>query len=101
MRRVRIPVSLLATVVMAATLGLSAGTGLASYVERITGVVQDWSAEGGFLVVDGVRYEFGPGIYLVDENGLSVPFSQLNVGARVSLLEHHGAVIEIALVREE
>lgn len=101
MRRVKLTVTLSAALVMAAAvIGLASPT-LASYVERVLGVVQDWSVERGFIVVDGVRYQTSEDVYLSDETGLSIPFSRLKIGARVSLLEHDGLVYEIALLQEE
>lgn len=101
MRRVKVTVTLSAALVMATALSGFAGPSMAIPVDRITGIVQDWSAEQGYVVVDGVRYRTSDDLYLVDESGLPIPLSRLNIGTRVSLVEYDGVVYALALVHEE
>jgi hypothetical protein len=101
MRRVKLNVSFSAALVMAAALSGFSSPSVGHVVEQITGIVQDWSPERGYVVVDGVRYQTSDDVQLVDESGMPISLSILRIGIRVSLLDRDGVVYQIALVGED
>lgn len=71
----------------------------AHVVERVTGVVQDWAPERGYIVLGGKRYELGEGFGVVDEAGYAVPVERVKVGALIRVTEEAGTVLEVVLLQ--
>jgi hypothetical protein len=70
-------------------------------VERVTGVVQDWAPERGYIVLAGKRYELHEGFGVVDEAGYTVPIEHVKVGALIRVTLEMNAVLVIMLVQDE
>lgn len=69
---------------------------------EIVGVVQDWRAEPapGFMVVGGVRYQFGPDFVLLSEASQPLPADIVRVGATVRFTSYKGVVETVILVKD-
>lgn len=67
---------------------------------EMSGAVQDWRADPGYMVVDGVRYEFGDDFLLLSEGGQPLPKDAVRVGAQVRFWSHDGVVETVILVSD-
>jgi hypothetical protein len=67
---------------------------------EISGTVQDWRPESGYMVVDGVRYRFGEDFVLRSDRGPGLPLESLRVGDRVRFASYDGVVEVVTLVTE-
>lgn len=99
---IRVKVSALVVPVFVALLlaGAPVSEVQAVYVPEVAGTVQDWAPERGYLVVNGVRYELGEDISIVDEAGRVLPTGQVAVGSRVKFANYNGTAYTIVLVTD-
>lgn len=67
---------------------------------EISGTVQDWRVDPGYMVVGGVRYEFGPDFVLLTDRGQPLPSDIVVVGDKVRFRSYDGVVETVVLVRE-
>lgn len=65
---------------------------------EISGVVQDWRPDSGYMVVDGVRYEFGPDFVLRSDKGPGLPLDSVQIGNRVKFASYNGVVEVVTVV---
>lgn len=93
-----------AAALVVAVLLVGAGSARADVPEspEIVGVVQDWRAEPapGFMVVGGVRYQFGPDFVLLSEASQPLPAGIVRVGATVRFTSYDGVVETVILVSD-
>lgn len=99
---IRVKISALAAPLFVALLlaGAPVAEVQALYVPEVAGTVQDWAPERGYFVVDGVRYEFGEDVSIVDEAGGVLPNQQVAVGSRVKFANYGGTAHTIVLVTD-
>lgn len=67
---------------------------------EISGTVQDWRPDSGYMVVDGVRYRFGEDFFLRSDRGPGLPLESIRVGDRVRFASYDGVVEVVTLVTD-
>ena len=84
-------------------LGLSAvNTSVADVpgAPEVTGVLQDWNVESRYMVVEGVRYEFGTGFVVLTEGGQPLPEEAIDAGVQVRFWSEKGIVEAVIVVTD-
>lgn len=87
--------------VLVAVLLLPLSSVQAHYVPVVAGVVQDWSVERSYILLDGVRYEVAADVQLSDETGQPVSSDKVVPGVFLRLQVENGIVIGIIFVAIE
>lgn len=80
--------------------GMSPASADVPEAPEITGVVQDWRADPGYMVVGGVRYEFADSFVVLSEAGQPLPAELVEVGARVRFTGIGGTVDTVILLSD-
>jgi hypothetical protein len=80
--------------------GVTAGVSLADVpsAPEMTGVLQDWNVESRYMVVGGVRYEFGDDFVLLNNSNELLPIDSARVGAEIRFWNRGGTVETVILL---
>ena len=81
--------------------GVSAARADVPIAPEISGVVQDWRPESGYMVVEGVRYEFASDLLVRSDKGPGLPINSVKVGDRIRFARLDGVVEAVTLVSKD